>query len=140
MQITRMKNVQDLIEERIDQMARDVMMALRAAAVEALNNAFGSQGVVNTTRQLRQAPKSKPTHGSQKAAPKRSAEQIAELSERLYALIDADPGNTMASYCEKLGLTALQLAVPAGRLKKARRVRKVGERSETRYFPMGSAP
>ena len=48
------------------------------------------------------------------------------------------PGETMAVLAGKLGATAQELKVPVAQLKRADRVRGVGQRSHMRYFPMAS--
>jgi len=127
--------MQALIEERVEQLVRDVMNELRSTAMAALSNALSSQGKLSP-----EAPK--PSKGTRKrkgvTAPKRSEAQLEEIADKLYRAIEDDPGDTMLSYQGKLGMSQKELAVPLRRLKDAGRVRKVGERSDTTYFPMDS--
>jgi len=58
------------------------------------------------------------------------------LGEQLYAAVCATPGETMAVLAAALGTSAKKLEVPVGRLKRADRVRSMGRRPHTRYFPM----
>jgi hypothetical protein len=62
---------------------------------------------------------------------------MAELSERLYAAIRANPGALMTVLAAHVGgATPRELNRPALILKRAGRVRSVGQRAHTRYFPM----
>lgn len=130
-----MESIQALIEERIDGLVRDVMVMVRASATEAMGDAMRARNGGKTSP--RTQPPAKSARRTQAPKPRRTAEQLAEMAERLDRQIDATPGETMSVYAEQLGVTAMDMTVPARRLKKAGRIRKVGERSETRYFPMG---
>jgi hypothetical protein len=59
------------------------------------------------------------------------------LEERLYRAVCAHPGETMAVLAQAVGATARELNRPATLLRRDGRVRSVGQRSSTRYFPMG---
>lgn len=72
-------------------------------------------------------------------APRRSPDEMTVLSERLYAAICAKPGESMAVLAPTLGATPRALQVPAFHLKRAGRIRTVGQRRATRYFPMPKA-
>jgi hypothetical protein len=65
---------------------------------------------------------------------RRSAE-VSELGERLYA----HPGEGMAALAGELGASARELHRPMALLKQAGRVRSVGQRQQTRYFPRTGA-
>jgi hypothetical protein len=61
---------------------------------------------------------------------------MAGLSERLYAAVCAHPGAVMTVLAAHVGATPRELNRPALILKRAGRVRSVGQRAHTRYFPM----
>lgn len=61
---------------------------------------------------------------------------LAALGERFYSAVCATPGETMAFLATQLGTTARHLERPVAQLERAGRVRSVGERSHTRYFPL----
>lgn len=67
---------------------------------------------------------------------RRSVEEIDGLTERLAAAVCAKPGTTMVVLAAEVGATVRDLERPASRLKKAGRIRTVGERNMTRYFPL----
>ncbi len=70
------------------------------------------------------------------AGARRAADEIGSLSERLYEAVCRTPGETMAVIAPVVGATARELNRPMLRLKQAGRVRSVGTRHATRYFPM----
>ena len=131
-----MENIQAMIEERIAALASDVMNAVRATAMESLSGALGGQTTSAKGRRP-QLPKRKSRKRS--VLPRRTSEEFAELRERLYEQIEAAPGETMSVYSKRLNMPSAELALVARKLRKSDRVRKVGERSDTRYFPMGPA-
>ena len=61
---------------------------------------------------------------------------MAQLEERLYLAICAQPGETMMVLGPTVGASAKELSRPAMLLRRSGRVRSVGERQYTRYFPM----
>lgn len=67
---------------------------------------------------------------------RRSVDEIDGLAERLAAAVCAKPGTTMVVLAAEVGATVRDLSRPATRLKKAGRIRTVGERNMTRYFPL----
>ena len=130
-----MEDIQALIDERIEALASEVMVAVRAAAIEALSGALGGQGA--RSRGPAKSCSKRKARGP-RVIPRRTSEELAKLGERLYEQIDTAPGETMTVYSKRLGATAAELAVPIHKLRKAGRVRKAGERSDTQYFPMGT--
>jgi len=61
---------------------------------------------------------------------------MSALGERLYGAIVAHPGAAMNTLAAELGATPRQLNRPATTLRRQGRVRSVGQRQATRYFPM----
>lgn len=58
------------------------------------------------------------------------------LSERLYEAVCAHPGETMTVLAPELGSSARALHRPMAALKRSGRVRSVGQRRDTRYYPV----
>lgn len=69
---------------------------------------------------------------------RRASDEISELGDRLYRAVCAQPGSMMATLAPVVGATVRELNLPARLLKRTGRVRSVGERQATRYFPMVS--
>jgi hypothetical protein len=76
---------------------------------------------------------------SRKAGRRRSPDEIAALGERLYKVVCARPGEGIAALAVDLCLLARELNRPMTRLKRDGRVRSVGQRHQTRYFPITAA-
>lgn len=83
-------------------------------------------------------PKVRPYVRSRPAGPQRQRRTQADLealTERLCNAVRAAPGESMARFSEHLGVPSAKLQRPMSRLRDAGRVRSVGERHLTRYFP-----
>ena len=65
---------------------------------------------------------------------------LSALSERLHKAVVAQPGETMAVLAPGLGCSPRELHRPMAVLKQAGRVRSVGQRHQTRYYPSVRAP
>jgi len=129
------------------------MTALDISVLEASVEALIQQQVASYEEQLREAlagvlsktrrerPRGRATKSD--AASKRSApgprrvpEELEALAERFFAAVEATPGETMLTLAGSLGLRSKELERPVLRLKKAGRIKTVGERNWTRYFAM----
>ena len=121
-------STQDLAEQ-IEQLVREHVTALRRLVREAVE-----RGLTEAVEAPRQSQQRRPRAKARRS--KRRPEEIAALCERLYVAVCQMPGETMAVLASKVGATPRELAVPVARLKAAERVRSVGGRSHTRYFPM----
>ena len=130
-----METLQAQIEERINEMVGDVLVLIRRAANDAVNNALSG---TTATGGAKAGPKRGKRRVSKPQA-RRSPEELSDLCERLYQKIDEQPGEGMAAYAEALAVAPRDLGVVVGRLRKAGRVRTVGERDRMRYFPMEQA-
>jgi hypothetical protein len=74
--------------------------------------------------------------GSAAGFKRRPPAEIAALGERLYKAVCATPGETMSILAGQVGVAARDLHRPMTCLKRAGRIRAVGSRHLTRYFPM----
>lgn len=120
------------LAEQIEQLVRDHIETTRKAAACAVERAFstsapaGDRAVANAVRRNSVA----------KTAPRRGLEEVLALAERFYAVLCRSPGETMATLAPHVGVSPHALHVAVARLKRAGRVRSVGQRQHTRYFPM----
>lgn len=123
------------LQNQIEQLVREHLVAQRAAATEAVARAFASAApatrMTRTTRTTRTTPR---TQGR-----RRPPVEVAGLAEELYAAVRANPGEPMVVIAAHVGQTARALNRPMQLLKRAGRVRSAGERGLTRYFPMTSS-
>ncbi len=60
---------------------------------------------------------------------------MAALGERLHEAVCAQPGETMSVLGPALGKSRRELNRPMTALKRSGRVRSVGQRHQTRYYP-----
>lgn len=114
------KQIEDLIRGHLDEVER--------TAAEAVARSFASR------RSTKPKPKSPRTKYR-----RRDREQLAAVAERLLAEVSATPGETMAVLAERIGTTVRELNCPMNNLHRAGRLRKVGARNHTRYFPTTKA-
>ena len=69
------------------------------------------------------------------STPRRSRESMAELVERIVAVVQKQPGCSMQDIARDLATTSQCLNAPMAIVRKSGRVRSVGARSQMRYFP-----
>jgi hypothetical protein len=131
--MTNTANPQDLCN-RIEHLVEEYISATRTAAQAALNRAFAS-GTTATVRPSRSTSPG-PTSSRSRTGARRAPGEIGALSERLYEAVCRTPGEKMEVIAPVVGATARELNRPMRRLKQAGRVRSVGTRHATRYFPM----
>ena len=86
------------------------------------------------TRRTAGRQRPKPRGDSQRRTPA----EIAALGDRFYQAVCAKPGETMTVLAADVGASARELHRPMSLLKRDGRVRSVGQRHRTRYFPVGS--
>ena len=120
------KSHQDLAE-RIERLVQEHIESTRSAAKQAVERAF-----LGTGASPRRAPRSSKTSDARK---RRASSEVAALGERLYKAVCATPGAPMTVLSKQLGASARELHRPMSQLKRSGRVRSVGERHATRYFP-----
>jgi len=116
---------------KIQRLVHEHLIEYRTALHEAVEAAFVPPQLTvkpPAERGPRTKPKARP-------AKRRSSAEIAELGERFYTLVCQQPGEPMTTLAPLLGVTARELAQPIAGLKRAARIRSVGQRSETTYFP-----
>ena len=128
---TTTKSLEQKIQAVVEQLVREHLAACEAAATVAVRDAFrrASSPSSKSSRSKSTRPRS--------PSRRRSSEEIAELASRLYDGIRRHPGETMAVLAPAVGGTARALRRPARRLRREGRIRSVGQRQYTRYFPMG---
>ena len=112
--------------EQIEQLVRAHIETTRREAAEALARAFSSASV---PARVSAAPR------PQRATGRRRASELSALGARLYEAVVAQPGETMAVLAPRLGCSPRELHRPMAALKQAGRVRSVGQRHQTRYYP-----
>ena len=117
----------ETLSEQIEQLVRAHIDATRREASEAVARAFSS---ALAAPRASARPRPTRTTGS-----RRGAAALSALGDRLYEPVRAQPGETMAVLAPELGCTPRELHRPMATLKQAGRVRSVGQRHQTRYYP-----
>jgi len=115
------------LEQQIESLVREHVASLRRTAEVAVDRAFSRAGVA-----------AEGAGAPRKSGPRRVRAELSSLSERLYTAICAHPGAGMGVLAAALGATPRELNRPATHLRRAGRVRSVGQRQTTRYFPMAN--
>ena len=122
------------LAEQIERLVREHIVAIRTTAAAAVERAFAATSAVGGPPQQRTRVASKVARV--KPAPRRAVEEVVALGEAFYAALRGSPGETMATLASQVGASPRALQVAVARLKRAGRVRAVGQRQFTRYFPM----
>lgn len=129
------------LDQRIEQLVRDHIAAVHRAAREALERAFvSSRGPIDAggnaarVRELTRTERPSPKGGK-----RRAPAEVSAMGERIYQAVCTHPGESMAALAKELGAPARELQRPMALLRQAGRVRSVGQRDQTRYFPRTSA-
>jgi len=120
------------LEEKIEALIRAEMVGIRASVAVAVERGLSARSGGRRQPERRQVR-------PQAQIKRRTGDEVAQLERRLLAAVTANPGQTMAMLVSETGATARELRVPVVKLKQAGRLRLVGQRQHTKYFP-GTAP
>lgn len=123
------KQIEDLVRQHVD--------ALRASAAAAVARAFAAAPLPLSAR-TSMSPR--PARVRKKAAPRRAPEELLALGERFYAVLCRRPGETMTTLAPEVGVPPRVMQVAVGRLRREGRVRVIGKKQHTRYYPMATSP
>jgi hypothetical protein len=126
----------EILEKRIEQLVREHIAAVRAGAEAAVARAFAEP-----MGRLPKPARSKEKLSTRRAPyQRRTREVVADLAERLCAAVHASPGETMTHLAAQVGATPSELSLPVDHLRHEGRLRSVGQRQHTRYFPAAPTP
>lgn len=123
-------SIEDL-EKQVERLVREHMEACHRAVAAAVERAFATSST--RTKTLR-TPSGRAS--SRATGARRTPEEIEALGKRLYEAVLAHPGETMTALAPHVGATPAELHRSMTRLRRAGRIRSVGQRHRTRYFPM----
>lgn len=127
-----MKNEQDLAAQ-IEELVQNHIDKLWRSAADAVERGFGRTMTATKKRRPTATPKPKTRRAP---AHRREPEEVQALAERLHAAVIETPGETMAVLAKRVGAGVRELHRPMTNLKRAGRLRSVGTRNRTRYFPL----
>jgi hypothetical protein len=116
--------------ERIERLVQEYISETRIAARAAMDRAFATSAGEKAKKQDQQAKR------RTSSSSRRPSAELVAIGERLYAAMCDAPGETMTVLAPAVGCSARELHRPMSLLKQAGRVRTVGNRQGTRYYPM----
>jgi hypothetical protein len=121
-------SAQDLCQ-RIEQLIQEHLAASRVLAQQAVARGFAeaSRPPFGPARRTKISP-----------GKKRPSADIAALGEQPHRAVCARPGETMTVLGADVGASARELHRSVTLLRRAKRVRSVGTRHLTRYFPLAA--
>lgn len=127
-------NAEQRIQQTIEIFVQDLRALLAQAARERLINVLGSEGTPSGRGAGRAA------RGSQRAPKsggrvRRSAEQLAEVQERILSVLAKSPGLTSEQLQAAVGMEKQQLQRPLQLLREEHKIRTTGQKRAMRYFP-----
>ena len=123
-------SIQDL-SKRIEELVQEHLAASQRAAAAALERAFA-----RASTKAPMAGRARRGGAASEAAPRRASEEVSAIGERLYQAVCTKPGASMSVLAADVGSTPRALNRPMVHLKRAGRIRSVGQRHMTRYFPL----
>lgn len=124
------------LAEQIEALVRQHVDALRTTATAAVARAFAAAQTCEPARASARARAPKAVRRRKTAAPRRASDELVALGERFYAALCRQPGETMAVLAPQVGEAPRVMQVAVARLRRTGRIRAVGQRHQTRYFPM----
>jgi hypothetical protein len=133
---TKTMNHGDLADG-IERLVREYISTIWSAAEDAVQRAVVAGAGNRSAPTTSAKPRPESTAPSRQGA-RRPAEEIGALSEQLYEAVCRMPGETMTVLAPKIGSTARELNRPMIALRRAGRIRSVGTKYQTRYFPMAA--
>lgn len=125
----------DELSDKIEKMVAEHVAAVRVAAQAAVARAFA----VTAPREAPVVAKRGRAAEVRQSRPRRPAAELAALGEQFYRAVCEKPGETMLILSSQVGVPARDLYRAVAELRRADRVRVVGERGHMRYFPMANA-
>jgi len=128
-----MTNTNEDLGKRIEQLVAEHVAATRKVAQEAVERALAASGAAPMTAARPARVRAEPS------GKRRGTAELTALGERFYRALCGKPGETMGVLAAVVGATPRELHRAVAALKQAGRVRAVGQRAHTRYFPLANS-
>jgi hypothetical protein len=126
-----MANTNENLGHQIERLVAEHIAATRKVAEAAVERAFASAGAVR--------PKPERAVRARRTGKRRAVAELTALGEQFFRVLNSKPGETMTALAAEVGASPRELHRAVAHLKQAGRVRAVGQRSQTRYFPLAGA-
>ncbi len=120
------------LADAIESLVASYMDSVRGAAEQAVARAIDKP--VGSTRRSSSATRTTSTK-SQPTTARRTATELEQVCDALCEQVRAQPGTSMVELAEQMGADTRSLQRPMAKLKVSGRVRSVGQRHLTRYYP-----
>jgi hypothetical protein len=128
--------------QRIEQMLEEHAAACRVAVLAAVERAFPTtvpstpKPTGRSRRPAKKARKSGSAPRLVRSLARRTPTEMAAVVERLYQAVCSKPGESKAVLAAEMRIPARELDRPMELLRRDGKVRSVGRRHLTRYFPL----
>lgn len=125
------------LAQNLEQLVAAFVRSSQELVLAAVAQAMDTRPVAPASAASSTAKSSKRSSSSKRAKPsgRRTPAELAELGERFYEVLCAHPGEAMVMLAAQVGATPRELSRSVTLLKRAGRVRSVGQRGAMRYFP-----
>jgi hypothetical protein len=120
-----------VLESQIEHLVRAHVAAIQRAAAAAVERACRRVSGATPKHQ----PGTSHARAERRSSQRRAPTELRALAERLHEAICERPGAPMSELAARVGATPSELNQPAKQLRLAGRMRTVGQRSATRYYP-----
>jgi hypothetical protein len=127
------------LAQNLEQLVATFVRSSQELVLAAVTQAMQAPGSGSSAASTAKPSKRGKTSKRAKPSRRRTSDEVAELGERFYEVVCAHPGELMVVLASKLGATPRDLNRSVMLLKRAGRVRSVGQRGSTRYFPTNRA-
>jgi len=127
-----MKATDQSFRTRIETIVEQLLATSHAAAIAAIDQAFDRGKIPSKSKSVPSPKKNK----TRTTVAYRTPKEMAEICERLLEMIRDQPGQGVAVLAPQLGMQTADLKTPLARLRQAGKIRSVGQRQFTRYFPV----
>jgi hypothetical protein len=112
------------LDQRIEQLVREHIATMQRSARQALERAFSCPAVA--TGAPRRPAREEAETSVEPGGKRRGPAEMSAVAERLYRVVCAHPGESMAALAAELAAAPSELQRPMALLRQARRVRSVG--------------
>lgn len=122
----------------IDRLLLDYLSEVRrSVATRMMERQFQRDRILPSSTPQKQRPgKSAASPRPRAAHTRRSSDELRALGLRLVDLIREDPGMGMSHYSDRLGVSPKDLWRPSVVMRKEKRIRTIGSKGATKYFPV----
>jgi len=120
------------LADAIEALITSYVNSVRDCAQQAVERAIAKSAA--PTRRSSPAAR-RPTTPSRPTTARRTPTELQEVCDALCEHVRAQPGASMAELAEQMGAGRRSLQSPMEKLRAAGRVRSVGQRHMTRYYP-----